>query len=83
MDECVMDADDQRLSDAAWEAERARHYAEYRLATPAERAVAGRNVRWVCCYCGNERASENGTGSDVVCCSEVGHVEPMGVNDEV
>ena len=28
-----------------------------------------------CVYCGTEKPSENGTGSDVSCCGERGHVE--------
>lgn len=28
-----------------------------------------------CIYCGALRPSENGTGSDVVCCGERGHVQ--------
>lgn len=31
-------------------------------------------MNYVCPYCGTERASANGTGSDVNCCGEVGHV---------
>lgn len=30
---------------------------------------------FVCPYCGTEKHSENGTGSDVRCCGEVGHAE--------
>lgn len=30
-------------------------------------------TRWFCPYCGKERHSESGTGSDVACCGEVGH----------
>jgi len=30
---------------------------------------------WICVYCGLERPGRNGTGSDVSCCGEVGHVE--------
>lgn len=30
---------------------------------------------FVCPYCGNERYSYNGTGSDISCCGEVGHAE--------
>lgn len=29
---------------------------------------------YFCVYCGAARHSENGTGSDVRCCGEVGHV---------
>ena len=27
-----------------------------------------------CVYCGGERASNSGTGGDIDCCGEVGHV---------
>src|SRR6185312_1093886 len=37
------------------------------------RLADSREDLWICPYCGNEHASENGTGSDVVCCGEVGH----------
>lgn len=30
-----------------------------------------------CPYCGNVKPSENGTGSDVACCGEVGHAVPV------
>lgn len=33
--------------------------------------------KFSCTYCGTTRHSENGTGSDVSCCGEVGHVEPV------
>ncbi len=32
---------------------------------------------YVCVYCGTVKTSHNGTGGDVACCGEVGHVEPM------
>lgn len=32
---------------------------------------------WRCVYCGAEKPSENGTGGDVSCCGEVGHVEAV------
>ena len=32
--------------------------------------------RYVCVYCGQSHGSPSGTGTDVVCCGEVGHVEP-------
>lgn len=38
-----------------------------------ERAEQSR--RFACTYCGAEKPSENGTGSDVECCGERGHVE--------
>lgn len=31
---------------------------------------------WECVYCGSVHPSPNGTGSDVVCCGEIGHVQP-------
>lgn len=31
-------------------------------------------MNYVCVFCGREKTSENGTGSDVSCCGEVGHV---------
>lgn len=31
-------------------------------------------MKYVCVYCLNERNSPNGTGSDVRCCGEVGHI---------
>jgi len=30
-----------------------------------------------CVYCGTRHLSNNGTGSDVACCKEVGHVEAV------
>jgi hypothetical protein len=33
--------------------------------------------RFTCVYCGTERTSHNGTGSDISCCGEVGHVEEV------
>ena len=30
-------------------------------------------IRWCCPYCGAEKPSDNGTGSDVDCCGERGH----------
>lgn len=37
-----------------------------RTSTPSPRL-------WECPYCGTEKPSPNGTGSDVACCGEVGH----------
>jgi len=41
--------------------------------------------KFECPYCGNEKTSYNGTGSDVYCCGEVGHAERVGTqpDDEV
>jgi hypothetical protein len=33
-----------------------------------------KEVLYRCVYCGKVHRSHNGTGSDVACCSEVGHV---------
>jgi hypothetical protein len=33
--------------------------------------------KFACTYCGKEYFSHNGMGSDVSCCGEVGHVNPM------
>jgi len=30
-----------------------------------------------CVYCGEKKLSGNGTGSDISCCKEVGHVEEV------
>lgn len=30
---------------------------------------------FVCVYCGKEKVSHSGVGTDVSCCGEVGHVE--------
>lgn len=32
-------------------------------------------VIFACVYCGRAKGSPNGTGSDVRCCGEIGHVE--------
>lgn len=32
---------------------------------------------WACVFCGTVKTSPNGTGSDVVCCGEVGRVEEV------
>lgn len=34
--------------------------------------------RFECVYCGQEHGSPNGTGSDISCCGEAGHVRPIG-----
>jgi len=33
--------------------------------------------KFACTYCGKEHSSYNGMGTDVSCCGEVGHVNPM------
>lgn len=37
---------------------------------------------WECPYCGAQKPSENGTGSDVACCGERGHATPVEPQDE-
>ncbi len=37
---------------------------------------------WECVYCGRTHQSESGTGSDVVCCGEIGHVQPADYEDD-
>lgn len=37
---------------------------------------------WECVYCGRTHYSETGTGSDVVCCGERGHVSPLTYEDD-
>ena len=32
-----------------------------------------REPKWECPFCGKEKTSPNGTGSDIACCGEVGH----------
>jgi hypothetical protein len=39
-------------------------------------------MKFVCVYCGKVRDSHNGTGSDIACCGEVGHVELTATNEE-
>lgn len=41
------------------------------------------DVLFECPYCGGTKHSENGTGSDVSCCGEVGHSLPVGGNDSL
>lgn len=36
---------------------------------------------WECVYCGKTHPSESGTGGDVVCCGEIGHVQPINYED--
>ena len=71
-------ADDGRYSDEEWDAEMNRQLGAYRAASPSERhaVLFGKSARWQCVFCGQERTSYNGTGSDIACCGEVGHVEP-------
>lgn len=47
--------------------------------TPEERMAKS---IYVCAYCGEEKFSHNGTGSDVVCCGEIGHVEKVNPEQE-
>lgn len=78
MDEQTMDAFDQRLSDAAWEAERAYHYAQYRRATPAERqrVITGREPNWYCPFCGRDYGSDpDPFPAAIACCGELGRLE--------
>lgn len=42
--------------------------------TPEERMA---QAIYCCTYCGQEKYSHNGLGSDVLCCGEVGHVEKV------
>lgn len=37
--------------------------------------------KFYCVYCGKPHESHNGTGSDVSCCGEVGHVEDKPIAD--
>lgn len=37
---------------------------------------------WECVYCGRTHTSESGTGGDVVCCGEIGHVQPVNYEEE-
>lgn len=37
---------------------------------------------WECIYCGRIHESESGTGSDVACCGEIGHVSPTTFEDD-
>lgn len=37
---------------------------------------------WECPYCGAQKPSENGTGSDVACCGERGHASPVEAQEE-
>lgn len=36
---------------------------------------------WECVYCGRIHESDSGTGSDVACCGELGHVQPITYED--
>lgn len=37
---------------------------------------------WECVYCGRTHHSESGTGCDVVCCGEIGRVQPVNYEDD-
>jgi hypothetical protein len=66
-------------TDEEWEAEMARHYAEYQRATPLERAiVTGRPTTWHCPFCGKDYGQHpDPSPAAIACCGEIGHLEQI------
>jgi transcription elongation factor Elf1 len=50
---------------------------EYFAKRDADDAYMYDQPRFACPYCGKQHMSENGMGTDVACCGEVGHSEQV------